>query len=294
METKTFFDCEKQNTENLTIPLLNDLSHILKSSVKPHSYLINGKRMTGKTYLIKTILSQYVENNMIDEIVLFTNKYNNNYDDIIVNNQNILKINSISDLDDHLCNIILRQLTIFDEKIIKNIFIVFDDIQNLNKVKNFSYIMFNGRHIGIYVICSNQFPLSFNPEIRINFDYFFCFKEDMLFNRRKLYDYYYGFIPSFKQFNFIMNGLDEYNCILKKYNCNELYITKSNYNKFNKIIKLSELSLSEKNRNKYNEDDNDYDNKDDNEDDNEDDNDYDNKDDNEDDDKNNNRNLIYE
>jgi hypothetical protein len=90
-----------------------------------------------------------------------------------------------------------------------NVFIVLDDMlheaQNWKKEKTIKSIFFNGRHFNFLFILTMQYPLGITPELRSNIDYIFVFNEPSIKNRKKIYDDYAGFFPSF---DFFCNVLD--------------------------------------------------------------------------------------
>ena len=236
---------------DLLTPQLENFSHILKSSSQTNSYLIIGKRDCGKTYLIKNIISQYAENDLIGDVYIFTHN-NNNFDDIVNDNKYIVQINNINELNGYLEKIISNQVILINnnEKNIKNTLIIFDDVWFINS-KKINDIIKNMRHYKIKFICSIQFPIKFSPEIRCSFDYVCCFKDAVLSNLKRMYEHYFGLIP-FKTFQEIMYMLNSYNCLIVS-QCNytssditkKLFRYKPEYNQLEKKIILTQLLLDE-------------------------------------------------
>jgi hypothetical protein len=65
----------------------------------------------------------------------------------------------------------------------------------------------NGRHIGITLIFTMQFPMKISPEIRCNFDYVFLKQDCMISNQKRIYDHYAGLFPTFDFFKQILDQL---------------------------------------------------------------------------------------
>ena len=100
-------------------------------------------------------------------------------------------------------------------------FIILDDMladsANWKKEKSIREIFFNGRHYNIFFILTMQYPVGIPPELRSNIDYVFIFNEPSLKNRKKLYEDYCSVIPTFDQFNNILDRCTEnYECLVVK------------------------------------------------------------------------------
>lgn len=73
------------------------------------------------------------------------------------------------------------------------------------KDQNILELMQNGRHYHIMYILTMQYSLGISPELRSNFDYIFLLGEDIINNRKKLYDHYAGMFPTFEIFQKFFN-----------------------------------------------------------------------------------------
>lgn len=93
------------------------------------------------------------------------------------------------------------------------IIVVLDDVISDNKSwKNseaLREIMFNGRHYNITLILAVQDVVAVGPEIRLNFDYVFLFKNDVKNEIDKIYKYYAGVFPNAKIFNDVLQRATE-------------------------------------------------------------------------------------
>jgi hypothetical protein len=227
------FDCEKQTLDNQFVHKLDDFSHILNGV---NSYLIIGKKSSGKIFLIKDIINSYIENNMVDDIFLFTNQ-NTQYNNIVTNTENIYQITNDQQLDKYL----EKLMSIHNDT--KKILVVFDDVLCEPKLKNFKYFIQNCRHSKISFILSIPYPIKFPPEIRCNFDYVLCFKDNIISNTKRLYEQYFGVLPKYKHFHEIMAQLDEYICIIVNQTDtnNKLFTYKSKFNTFDTKFTVSKM-----------------------------------------------------
>jgi hypothetical protein len=73
---------------------------------------------------------------------------------------------------------------------------------------------FNGRHWNIFLIVTMQYVLDLPPELRSNVDYIFILRNNMVTDREKIWKHFCGFIPSFSNFQQIMNKCTQgFDCI---------------------------------------------------------------------------------
>ena len=56
----------------------------------------------------------------------------------------------------------------------------------------------NGRHWHILFIITMQYPLGIPPNLRTNIDYVFILRENIVSNRKRIYDNYAGMFPTLK------------------------------------------------------------------------------------------------
>ena len=62
---------------------------------------------------------------------------------------------------------------------------------------DFVLSIFNeGRHFQLSFILTMQYSLGIQPELRSNFDFIFLLGEDMISNRKRLYEHYAGMFPN--------------------------------------------------------------------------------------------------
>ena len=102
-----------------------------------------------------------------------------------------------------------------ENKSIKNdsLMIIMDDCMSskgtwLND-PNILELFFNGRHHHLSFILTMQYSVGIPPEMRSNFDYIFLLAEDIISNRKRLYDHYAGMFPTFDVFQQVFNDITE-------------------------------------------------------------------------------------
>jgi len=74
---------------------------------------------------------------------------------------------------------------------------------------NILELFYNGRHSLISFILTLQYAIGIPPELRSNFDYIFLLAEDIISNRKRLFDHYAGMFPSFDIFQQVFSELTD-------------------------------------------------------------------------------------
>ena len=85
-----------------------------------------------------------------------------------------------------------RLVTILDD-------CLYDD--RWTKDKAIKTIFMNGRHYKILFLVTMQYPLGIPPSLRCNIDYVFILRENIMNNRKRIYDNYAGMFPTFDVFS---------------------------------------------------------------------------------------------
>ena len=67
----------------------------------------------------------------------------------------------------------------------------------------------NGRHFNSFFIFTSQYALAAPPILRNNIDFVFILREPRVNSRKKIYENYAGFVPTFEIFNQIINQTTE-------------------------------------------------------------------------------------
>lgn len=89
------------------------------------------------------------------------------------------------------------------------------DAQSWTKDKNIRKIFMNGRHYKLMFVLTMQHPLGIPPLLRTNIDYVFILRENIVSNRKRIYDNYAGMFPSFDTFCQVMDQCTEnFECLV--------------------------------------------------------------------------------
>jgi hypothetical protein len=182
-----------------------------------------GKRGTGKTEIIKDIL-YYKRDFPIGTVINPTESANRNFSTMIP------PIFIHDEYKPEIIDNVLRRQTMIMKKLNQEnqiygrtsidprAFLIMDDCLYDNawkKDKNIRYIFMNGRHKRLMFILTMQFVLGVSPELRTNIDYIFILRENIISNRKRIYDSFAGMFPTFEMFCQVMDQCTEnYECLV--------------------------------------------------------------------------------
>jgi hypothetical protein len=199
------------------------------TSIKPDKVVVLiGKRETGKSFLCKDLL-YYHRHIPVGTVISATESANCFYGNIIP---------SIFIHDEYapeiIKNLLKRQKTVKKQMLIEletqgrtninpNSFLILDDClydSTWAKDKNIKTCFMNGRHWHILFIITMQFPLGIPPNLRTNIDYIFILRENIVSNRKRIYEHYAGMFPTFETFCQVMDQCTEnFECLVINNNC---------------------------------------------------------------------------
>jgi hypothetical protein len=81
--------------------------------------------------------------------------------------------------------------------------------------KNIRALFMNGRHLKMFFIISMQYPLGIPPNLRTNIDFIFILRENIVANRKRIYDNYAGMFQNFEIFCQVMDQCTEnFECLV--------------------------------------------------------------------------------
>jgi len=186
--------------------------------------LFIGKRNTGKSFLVKDLL-YHNKDIPVGTVISGTESANEFYTKIVP------PIFIHDDYNDDIVGNLLRRQKKTKKKLNSEIktssysnikphaFLILDDLMDSAKqwVKSqyIKYCFMNGRHVHLLFILTMQFALGIPPELRANVDYIFILRENIVSNRKRLYDHYAGMFPTFDIFQQVMdNCTEDYQCIV--------------------------------------------------------------------------------
>lgn len=188
---------------NMIHPNVRDIESQKKST--GFTLTVIGKRKTGKSWLIRSIL--YHKRHLIPCGTVFSGTEDSNhfYSSIIPSTFIHPKLDM-----DKLRNFVKRQK--ISIKYLQNPWslLILDDCMDDPKLFNDPLIQGlykNGRHWNILFILALQYSGDIRPVIRTNIDGTFILREPNLKNRRRIYENYAGVIPDFKIFCTLMDQL---------------------------------------------------------------------------------------
>jgi hypothetical protein len=182
-----------------------------------------GKRGCGKTLILKDIL-YYKRDFPIGTVINPTEGANKNYSTMIP------PIFIHEEYKPEIIENVLKRQTIIMKKMDKEVqmygktnidpraFLIMDDClydSAWKKDKNIRYIFLNGRHKRLMFCITMQYMLGISPELRTNVDYIFILRENIIANRKRLYEAFAGMFPTFEIFNTVLDQTTEnYECLV--------------------------------------------------------------------------------
>lgn len=182
-----------------------------------------GKRGTGKSFLIKDLLFHH-QSIPIATIVSPTEIANKFFSDFIPN------IFIHDQYKPELIDNFVRRQKMAVEKVNEEKalygesrldprgLLVFDDCldsTSWTKDSNVRFIFLNGRHVKCLFLLTMQYPLGVPPTLRTNIDFVFILRENIVQNRKRIYDNYAGIFPSFDVFCQTMDQCTEnFECLV--------------------------------------------------------------------------------
>lgn len=182
-----------------------------------------GKRETGKSFLVRDILYNH-KDIPIGTIISGTEGANSFYSHMIPS------IYIYGEYEPQIIdNVIKRQVLVRNEmkkevamrgqtNIDPRAFLILDDClydASWTKDKNVRSLFMNGRHYNETFIITMQYCMGIPPSLRTNVDFVFILRENLINNRKKLYEQYAGMFPSFDIFCQVMDQCTEnYECLV--------------------------------------------------------------------------------
>ena len=195
-------------------------------SRKSPMIVVIGKKDTGKSFLVRDILFQTQRHFPVGTVISATEVANEFF-------QHMVPSKLIHDKyrPEIVQNVIKRQATIKDKRnkdkagrggssnIDPRAFLILDDCLYDAKAwineESTRFVFMNGRHIDLMTIITMQYPLGITPNLRTNVDFVFILRENILGNRRRIYENYAGMFPTFEMFCTFMDQCTEnYECLV--------------------------------------------------------------------------------
>jgi hypothetical protein len=182
-----------------------------------------GKRDTGKSFLIRDLL-YYHQDIPVGTVISGTESGNGFYGKMVpklfihdvyesVLIEKVLQRQKLA-LKQYKHNMETYKKSSLDPRT----FVILDDClydDKWSRDKLMRCIFLNGRHWKIMLILSMQYPLGIPPLLRSNIDYVFILRENILSNRKRIWENYAGMFPTFESFCSVMDQTTEnFECLV--------------------------------------------------------------------------------
>ena len=186
-----------------------------------------GKRDTGKSFLCKDLLF-YHQDVPVGTVISATEVANCFYGDMVP------PIFIHNEYDEAVVErVLMRQQKVMVEykkneannkkfggtkQIDPRTFVILDDClydSSWTKSKYVRSLFMNGRHWKVFFIITMQYAMGIPPNLRTNIDYVFILRENIVQNRKRIYECYAGMFPTFEIFCQVMDQTTEnYSCLV--------------------------------------------------------------------------------
>jgi len=189
-------------------------------SRKSPMIVIIGKKDTGKSFLVRDILFHTQECFPIGTVISGTEVANEFF-------QHMVPSKLIHDKykPEIIMNVIRRQLGLKQQRNLSKsstvdprTFLILDDcLYDASWIREEStrYVFMNGRHVDLTTMITMQYPLGITPNLRTNVDFVFILRENILGNRKRIYENYAGMFPTFEMFcQFMDQCTENYECLV--------------------------------------------------------------------------------
>ena len=175
----------------------------LKSIKENRIIFIIGKRHTGKSVLMKDLLSNMPRPDFVLAMAP-TEDTLRMYREFVPE----------SCIFDHFSQEKLERVVSIQRELVnrgkkRTVLIILDDClyqKGVLKSTAMRSIFFNGRHDNISLMCAAQYMMDVDVSLRTNIDYIFTMRETILTNRQKLFKYYFGQYKRFEEFDRVMQA----------------------------------------------------------------------------------------
>jgi hypothetical protein len=192
-------------------------------SRKSPMIVIIGKKDTGKSFLVRDILFNTQDCYPIGTVISGTEVANEFF-------QHMVPSKFIHDKysPEIVTKVIQRQLSLKQARnkskvggqsnVDPRAFLILDDClydSSWIKEESTRYVFMNGRHVDLSTMITMQYPLGITPNLRTNVDFVFIMRENILGNRRRIYENYAGMFPTFEMFcQFMDQCTENFECLV--------------------------------------------------------------------------------
>lgn len=188
------------------------------AKIKPwNTIVLIGKRYTGKSFLTRDILF-HMKHIPLGTVISATEDVNPFYADMIPSLciHGEYKPEIVAKTIERQRGVVMKMNEEIKAKggseIDPHAFLILDDcLFDSSWTKNtlIRYLFMNGRHLKILFLITMQYAVGIPPALRTNVDFVFIFRENIMRNRKNLYECYAGMFPSFEAFCMVMDQCTE-------------------------------------------------------------------------------------
>jgi len=194
-----------------------------KGEAKAPTIVLIGRRDTGKSCLVRDILSHFTElplgtvisgteegngfyGTMVPRMFIHT-EYRSDIIGKILKRQKKVVAEMHAEMNRRgACDIDARNFVIMDD-------CLYDDSWARDKLMRL--IFMNGRHWKIMLVITMQYPLGIPPALRSNIDFVFILRNNITKDRMRIYENYAGMFPTFESFCQVMDQCtNNYECLV--------------------------------------------------------------------------------
>lgn len=175
--------------------------------------LIVGKRGTGKSTLLKDLL--YRLRKKIDIGIAMTPTL----DTVKMFEECIPRSLIYNDYRIEVVKTMLASMkSLEQQEKLRHALLVMDDCmfdKSILKTKEMREIHMNGRHFKLSFINCMQYVMDMGPDLRSQIDYVFALKENIIKNRKKMHENFFGMFNDYKDFSLVMDKCtNNYECLV--------------------------------------------------------------------------------
>lgn len=182
------------------------------------------KRGCGKSILIKDMMSYHTDIPLA-MVISPTEEANGFFGDFVPNiflhdEYDPKRMESLINRQKRVIRQIKREKSMYGTcNIDPRAFIIMDDCMynaaSWNRDSNIRYLFLNGRHVKVLTVVSTQYAHSLPPTLRTNIDYIFILRENVLKNRKIIFENFAGMFQSFELFCTVLDQTTEnYECLV--------------------------------------------------------------------------------
>ena len=187
------------------VPMSTNIKKYKPKDMPEHAVIVAiAKRRSGKSFLIRDFLYHHRRRFFAGVVMSGTEAGNGFYEKEV----GIPKKFIYHDFDEPaLEKLVNRQRELSQSGRAQPVFVILDDLGFDKKIFNkpiMRQLLLNGRHWKITLYICLQYALDVSPSVRSNIDIIILLKDNV--NRDKIYKTFFQMVPTFAQFNLIMDA----------------------------------------------------------------------------------------